>query len=417
MGRAMRFRFWSLIGIFCLPGVLSADYLYMLRDLEDELIRVEIDSLMIEVIGPIDFQSSSSGMAWHPGFNKLLVARIDPSSTDKNPDFYFVNPQTAETEHLGSINLGVSTGWRAGGLAIDPDSGRIFLGHARSIFEIDLDNLSANEIGSLPGELSPEDPEDRVSLDSLTFDSKNHRLISASGNLDINPKIFSIDPESGEIDLICTIVLPAGYSTFNDDWLGFHSGGLAYDPIRDVFWRAGRYEPLLRLEVGEECLYSVREEILVTTEAVALVPSFKINPGMNDAWYNPDTNGQGILISVFPDIQKMFAAWFTFDTERPPDNVSATIGEPGHRWLTAFGPYSGDTATLTIEVTEGGVFDASDPPAHNDGVGDGTMTIEFADCTEALVTYEIDSPGVSGEIPIQRVADDNVALCEALANQ
>jgi hypothetical protein len=45
------------------------------------------------------------------------------------------------------------------------------------------------------------------------------------------------------------------------------------------------------------------------------------------------------------------------------------------------------------------------------------MTIEFANCEEGLVTYEIFSPDVSGEIPIQRVADDNVALCEALVNQ
>jgi hypothetical protein len=63
------------------------------------------------------------------------------------------------------------------------------------------------------------------------------------------------------------------------------------------------------------------------------------------------------------------------------------------------------------------VFDAADPPANNDGIGDGTMTIEFADCTEGLVTYEITSPGESGEIPIERITEDNVALCEVLADQ
>jgi hypothetical protein len=39
------------------------------------------------------------------------------------------------------------------------------------------------------------------------------------------------------------------------------------------------------------------------------------------------------------------------------------------------------------------------------------MTIEFADCTEDLVTYEIFSPGASGEIPIQPFNNDNGPLC------
>ncbi|MEE4379320.1 MAG: kelch repeat-containing protein, partial [Candidatus Competibacteraceae bacterium] len=145
--------------------------------------------------------------------------------------------------------------------------------------------------------------------------------------------------------------------------------------------------------------------------------NFVINAGLADAWFNPLTNGQGFLITVFPQIGQMFVAWFTYDTERPKDDVEAILGDPGHRWLTAQGPYAGDTATLTIYVTEGGVFDATDPPANNDGIGDGTMSIEFAGCTEGLVTYEIPSLGLSGEIPIQRITEDNVVLCETLVDQ
>ena len=142
---------------------------------------------------------------------------------------------------------------------------------------------------------------------------------------------------------------------------------------------------------------------------------FQINPGLNDAWYNPATDGQGFLVTVFPDIQEIFVAWFTFDTERPPDNVTAQLGDPGHRWLTAQGTYDdGNSATLTIFVTEGGVFDAAQPPATIDPAGDGTMTLEFVDCENGLVNYEITSLGISGEIPIQRIALDNVPLCEAL---
>ena len=144
---------------------------------------------------------------------------------------------------------------------------------------------------------------------------------------------------------------------------------------------------------------------------------FRINVGLNDAWRNPATYGQGFLITVFPDSKRMFLAWFTFDTERPPEDVTAMLGEPGHRWLTAQGPYNGDTANLTIFVTEGGVFDSAEPAASIDLGGDGTMTLEFADCNEGLAEYEITSLGISGEIPIQRIVTENVPLCEILVEQ
>jgi Tol biopolymer transport system component len=145
--------------------------------------------------------------------------------------------------------------------------------------------------------------------------------------------------------------------------------------------------------------------------------SFQISAGLNDAWYNRDTAGQGFLIAVFPNIQQMFVAWFTYDTERPPEDVEAMLGEPGHRWLTAQGSYDGDTATLTIFMTEGGVFDAAEPAVTTNPAGDGVMTIEFADCENGMVNYEITSLGISGKIPIQRIVPDNVALCEILSAQ
>jgi hypothetical protein len=141
---------------------------------------------------------------------------------------------------------------------------------------------------------------------------------------------------------------------------------------------------------------------------------FHINAGLNDAWYNPATNGQGFLITVFPEVRQMFLAWFTFDTERPTEDVTGLLGDPGHRWLTAQGPYDGDTANLTIFVTKGGVFDSAAPSASTDPTGDGTLRLEFADCTEGMVTYAITSLGISGEIPIQRISASNLPSCESL---
>ena len=91
------------------------------------------------------------------------------------------------------------------------------------------------------------------------------------------------------------------------------------------------------------------------------------------------------------------------------------MGDPGHRWITALGPYEGDTATLTVYQTMGGVFDEEAPAPVTDPEGDGTITLKFESCTRGFVNYEITSLGRSGSIPIERIANDNVELCETLA--
>ena len=60
----------------------------------------------------------------------------------------------------------------------------------------------------------------------------------------------------------------------------------------------------------------------------ATLDKFQINAGLNDAWFNPATAGQGLLIAVFPDAASMFIAWFTFDLERPGEGVEAQLGDP-----------------------------------------------------------------------------------------
>jgi len=145
---------------------------------------------------------------------------------------------------------------------------------------------------------------------------------------------------------------------------------------------------------------------------------FKISAGLNDAWYYPETTGQGFFVTVFPDLELVTLAWFTYDTERPAEDVTAILGDVGHRWLTATGPFNGNQAELEIAITTGGVFDSAEPkPASTPG---GTILLQFDDCKTGSVDYDIPSINRTGVIPIQRVALDNVALCEAItqaANQ
>ncbi len=140
--------------------------------------------------------------------------------------------------------------------------------------------------------------------------------------------------------------------------------------------------------------------------------SFQINPGLNGSWYNPDTNGQGFLIEVLPKNGSVFLAWFTYETVRPPSSYTANLGEPGHRWLTAQGAFTGNQAQLNIVLSAGGVFDKAGPAPSNSTYG--TMTLEFTGCNNGTITYSI--PGIASNkvIPIQRIVPDNVGLCESL---
>ncbi|HEY5774881.1 MAG TPA: hypothetical protein VIS57_02245, partial [Xanthomonadales bacterium] len=143
--------------------------------------------------------------------------------------------------------------------------------------------------------------------------------------------------------------------------------------------------------------------------------TFSFNAGLNDAWYYPVTDGQGFFINVFPEQGRVSLAWFTYDTELPPPDAVANLGDPGHRWLTALGPIAGNVAVMNIEMTSGGLFDTATEITRTDPPGsDGTIILTFYDCNSGVIEYDIPSIKRQGIVPIQRVAIDNVALCEAL---
>ena len=140
---------------------------------------------------------------------------------------------------------------------------------------------------------------------------------------------------------------------------------------------------------------------------------FGINAGLSDAWFNPLTNGQGFFVNVWEDTGVLFLGWFTYEVERPTEDVMAILGESGHRWITAQGPFAGDTATLDVYLSSGGVFD-SPAPVVGPPEKIGTMTVVWTDCDTGVVHYELTNPVLSGSVPITRIVKDNVLLCEAL---
>ncbi len=146
-----------------------------------------------------------------------------------------------------------------------------------------------------------------------------------------------------------------------------------------------------------------------------LCTSFEINPGLNDHWYNPLTVGQGVYITVLPDLGKVTLTIFSYDTVLPPGDLTANLGDPSQRWLNALGRYTGNQATMNVSFDYDGIFD--DPTETTKVRGYGTIILSFCGCNSGTLEYEIPSLGLSGSVPIQRIAGDNIALCEAFLAQ
>lgn len=140
---------------------------------------------------------------------------------------------------------------------------------------------------------------------------------------------------------------------------------------------------------------------------------FPIGLGINDAWFVPELNGHGVLLTAYPSINKIFLALFTFDTEDRSDITGAILGDSGQRWLTAMGSYDGSTAHLDIDLTEGGVFLEANPIP--DWLPGGTMDLELHHCNSVSLDYDIPTINQRGRLQLQRVADDRIELCEILS--
>ena len=136
-----------------------------------------------------------------------------------------------------------------------------------------------------------------------------------------------------------------------------------------------------------------------TTQAV------DINAGMDGAWFDPTTSGQGFFIDSHPDPAGgnfIFVSWFTYGE----DTAS------GQRWLTAQGSFEGSMAEIDVFETTGGSFDDPQAPSTTQV---GTMSLNFTDCSNALLTYSLPANNAEGEIAITRVVAGGQALCEELA--
>ena len=129
-----------------------------------------------------------------------------------------------------------------------------------------------------------------------------------------------------------------------------------------------------------------------------------INAGMDGAWFDSGTSGQGYFIDAHPDPEGgnfIFVSWFTYG--------DATAS--GQRWLTAQGGFEGSSAEIDVFETTGGSFDDPEPVSTTKV---GTINLDFTDCSNAQLTYTLPADPAAGDIAITRVIPGSQALCEEL---
>jgi|GEM_PF-1024760 len=130
--------------------------------------------------------------------------------------------------------------------------------------------------------------------------------------------------------------------------------------------------------------------------------SVKLNQfGLTGAWYNPATSGQGLVLTVMPDLVApghgiVFAGWFTFD-------VAPSGGAEKQRWYVLQGDVDNTHTSVTMPIFSngGGNFDM---PPKTDPVHAGDATLTFSDCAHGTLDYHfIDGSGRNGSIPLTRL--------------
>ncbi|MEE4217401.1 MAG: hypothetical protein V2I48_07325, partial [Xanthomonadales bacterium] len=137
-------------------------------------------------------------------------------------------------------------------------------------------------------------------------------------------------------------------------------------------------------------------------------PEIIVNEGLNDAWADPETDGQGVLINVLPEVNAVFAAWFTYDNF-DASGGNADVGSADHRWMTAFGPIDGDRSEMQMFVNRGGAFDQGQPPSVSEPYG--TLDLSFDSCDEITAKYNLPAAGEAGTMNLRRIVQDRVASC------
>jgi hypothetical protein len=229
--------------------------------------------------------------------------------------------------------------------------------------------------------------------DAASANSTEQRWLTALGKYSGNTAVLDLhETLGGKFDDpqgVTTTKIGEVTVSFNDCEQGQMSYNIPAENLQGSF-------PMQRVISGSGNVCGQRSEVAI--EAV------DINAGMDGAWFDSNTSGQGFFMDAHPDPEggnTLFVSWFTYG------NTNAS----GQRWLTALGSFDGSVADIDVHETTGGSFDDPQAPSTTKV---GTMSIDFTDCSNAQLSYSLPADPAAGDITITRVIAGAQALCEEL---
>jgi len=122
--------------------------------------------------------------------------------------------------------------------------------------------------------------------------------------------------------------------------------------------------------------------------AVAAVGSPKaFDTSFEGSWFEPQSSGQGLMFTLIPAAETLFATWFTYDPAAAADDPAQ------QHWFSLQGQYgAGDQVTVSILRTIGGAFDLL---ATGNTRVVGTATITRTACDHLTLHYQFDDSDVA----------------------
>lgn len=124
-------------------------------------------------------------------------------------------------------------------------------------------------------------------------------------------------------------------------------------------------------------------------------------------WGQPEQENHGVIVSVSRRLDGSLQGvlyWAVYDD----------LGQPS--WFLAQGPITGDTIDAQMFAFEGPTFMQPDDPDSNPGVPVGTMQVQFSDCANGNVSFDIPPASTrvivgTGGFPIRRLTNQPGTNC------
>lgn len=201
--------------------------------------------------------------------------------------------------------------------------------------------------------------------------------------------------------------------------IGVYEGSFDPDKPYENQIRIGPNRSRPFLEVGKDYLIVVQPDCNIVTGRYLYViappeETFVWSVFAGGSYADGAVPSQGVLWDVFPDLNAVFGAWFTFANTAPDLDAESDVGRPEHRWMVMFGTFDSPRDTVVemdVFAPEGGMFNMPDDPANVPQPKVGTFQLDMnRQCQGGEGHFDLDS-GLSGTIKLRRITNANLESC------